>query len=210
MRLRNVENSWKKMLESKYIVENPIENKGKWANVFKNDHPIHIEIGMGKGQFLLTMAEKYPDINFIGIEKYSSVLLRATEKASEKNLNNLLFICMDAKEIREVFAHEISVIYLNFSDPWPKSRHAKRRLTSPLFLSLYDDIFKDEKHIIQKTDNIALFAYSLEELSKHGYVLERVSLDLANDHIINVLTEYEEKFHSLGYKICYVEAIKKE
>ena len=187
MRLRKVKNALEMLEKSPYYIQNPFENKGHWQNVFPNKQPIHLEIGMGKGQFLIEMAKKYPEINFIGIEKYDSVV---------------------AKEISNVFAKEITTIYLNFSDPWPKTRHAKRRLTSPDFLNVYDNIFVNKKEIIQKTDNPLLFTYSLEELSKHGYVLEKISLDLAKEKIANVKTEYEEKFTELGYPIYYVHAYK--
>ena len=208
MRLRKVKNALEMLEKSPYYIRNPFENKGHWQNVFPNKQPIHLEIGMGKGQFLIEMAKKYPEINFIGIEKYDSVLVRAIEKVQKEGIPNLFFLCVDAKEISNVFAKEITTIYLNFSDPWPKTRHAKRRLTSPDFLNVYDNIFVNKKEIIQKTDNPLLFTYSLEELSKHGYVLEKISLDLAKEKIANVKTEYEEKFTELGYPIYYVHAYK--
>lgn len=208
MRLRKVKNALEMLEKSPYYIQNPFENKGHWQNVFSNKQPIHLEIGMGKGQFLIEMAKKYPEINFIGIEKYDSVLVRAIEKVQKEEIPNLFFLCVDAKEISNVFAKEITTIYLNFSDPWPKTRHAKRRLTSPDFLNVYDNIFVNKKEIIQKTDNPLLFTYSLEELSKHGYVLEKISLDLAKEKIANVKTEYEEKFTELGYPIYYVHAYK--
>ena len=150
---------------SEYLVKNPEEYIGKWKEVFGNDNPIYIEIGMGKGKFIIENALKYPDINFIGIEKFDSVLARSLPKIPE-GVKNLMIIRMDALNIEKVFDKEIDRIYLNFSDPWPKKRHAKRRLTSDIFLSLYDKVFISEPHIIQKTDNIGLFAYSLESLSK--------------------------------------------
>lgn len=210
MRLRNVKNAHEDLKKSLYFIENPKGNKGKWQEVFLNENPIHLEIGMGKGQFLINMAKTYPQINFIGMEKFASVLIRAAKKIEEEKLSNIRFICEDAKNIEDFFEQEITTLYLNFSDPWPKTRHAKRRLTSPEFLKSYDNIFLKDNHIIQKTDNILLFAYSLEELSKAGYTLEKVSLDLANTDIFNIKTEYEEKFSSLGYKINYVEATKKK
>ena len=208
MRLRKVKNALEMLEKSPYYIQNPFENKGHWQNVFPNKQPIHLEIGMGKGQFLIEMAKKYPEINFIGIEKYDSVLVRAIEKVQKEEIPNLFFLCVDAKEISNVFVQEITTIYLNFSDPWPKTRHAKRRLTSPDFLNVYDNIFVNKKEIIQKTDNPLLFTYSLEELSKHGYVLEKISLDLAKEKIANVKTEYEEKFTELGCPIYYVHAYK--
>ena len=208
MRLRNVKNAMYIVDNSNYVIKNPEEYIGKYKEVFNNDNPINIEIGMGKGDFIIGMAEKYPDINFIGIEKYESVMVRAIEKLADKNIPNLKFIRMDAIEIDKVFNKEINTIYLNFSDPWPKKRHAKRRLTSSIFLSLYDKVFESIPHIIQKTDNIGLFAYSLESLSKYGYMLEKVSLDLASEDIDNVVTEYENKFMNMGVKINYLEAKK--
>ena len=208
MRLRNVKNAKVIVENSNYIINNPEEYIGKYKNIFNNNNPINIEIGMGKGDFIIGMAEKYPNINFIGIEKYESVMVRAIEKLANKKLDNLKLIRMDAIDIDKVFDKEINTIYLNFSDPWPKKRHAKRRLTSNIFLSLYDKVFKDIPHIIQKTDNIGLFAYSLESLSKYGYTLDNVSLDLASEDIDNVVTEYENKFMNLGVKINYLNAKK--
>ncbi len=210
MRLRNVKNAIEIVNNSAYIIKDEKENRGNYQAIFANDNPIHIEIGMGKGDFIIGMAEKYPDINFIGIEKYESVMVRAIQKLEDTNIPNLRLIRMDAAEIADVFDQEIDTIYLNFSDPWPKARHAKRRLTSPLFLSTYETIFKGNPHIIQKTDNIGLFGYSLSSLSQNGYTLEEVSLDLANTDIPNVCTEYEKKFMALGTKINYCNAVKYE
>jgi len=209
MRLRNVKNAKEKLLNSKYFIENPEMHKGNWESVFANSHEIHLEIGTGKGDFLIAMAKAHPEINFIGIEKYESVLVRAIEKVSLEDLPNIRFLCFDAKKLPTVFSPELSKIYLNFSDPWPKTRHAKRRLTHMDFLKIYEDLFRSEKVIVQKTDNIKLFAFSLEQLSQFGYILERVNLDLTNEEIFNIKTEYESKFESLGFKINYVEARKK-
>ena len=208
MRLRNVKNAANIVNNSEYVIINPEKYIGKYKELFNNNNPINIEIGMGKGDFIIGMAEKYPNINFIGIEKYESVMVRAIEKLENKTLNNLKLIRMDASYIDKVFNKEINTIYLNFSDPWPKKRHAKRRLTSEIFLKLYDEVFINSPHIIQKTDNIGLFAYSLESLSKYGYILENVSLDLANTDIDNVVTEYENKFMNMGVKINYLNAKK--
>ena len=209
MRLRNVKNAKEIVFNSDYVIKTPEKYIGKFNELFNNNNNnINIEIGMGKGDFIIGMAKLYPNINFIGIEKYESVMVRAIEKLSNENITNLKFIRMDAINIDEIFNNEINTIYLNFSDPWPKSRHYKRRLTSPIFLSLYDKVFKDVPHIIQKTDNIGLFAYSIESLSKYGYTLEKVSLDLDNEDIPNVETEYEKKFKSLGVKINYLNAKK--
>ena len=208
MRLRNVKNAHEILEQSDYVIKNPKELKGRFKTIFNNTNPIRLEIGMGKGQFIINMAKKYPNINFIGVEKYESVLVRAVQKIEEEQIDNLKFICIDAKELNEVFDHEIDTLHLNFSDPWPKNRHADRRLTSHIFLKIYDDIFIGDKKIIQKTDNIVLFASSLSSLSTYGYTLERVSLDLHNEDIDNVKTEYEEKFSDLGFKINYLEARK--
>ena len=208
MRLRNVKNAKNIVDNSKYVINTPEEYIGKYQSLFNNDNPINIEIGMGKGDFIIGMAKKYPNINFIGIEKYESVMVRAIEKLENIELPNLKLIRMDAIEIDKVFNKEITTIYLNFSDPWPKKRHAKRRLTSEIFLKLYDEIFISIPHIIQKTDNIGLFASSLVSLSKYGYTLEEVSLDLKNESIDNVVTEYENKFMNLGTNINYLNAKK--
>jgi tRNA (guanine-N7-)-methyltransferase len=209
MRLRNVKNAQEILNNSKYVIKNPKEFQKKFNELFANNNPIHLEIGMGKGQFIINMALKYPNINFIGVEKYQSVLVRAVQKLETIDIPNLKLICCDAKELNEIFDHEIETIYLNFSDPWPKKRHSNRRLTSHIFLKIYDNIFKDKKIIIQKTDNIILFASSISSLSTYGYTLEEVSLDLHNENIDNVKTEYEEKFSGQGYKINYLKAVKK-
>ena len=210
MRLRNVKNAREIVDNSSFVVHNPEEYKGKYnKEVFNNDNPIHLEIGMGKGNFIIDKAIKNPNINFIGVERYESVVCRALEKLEDKKLSNVKIICMDAKELDEVFDKEISTIYLNFSDPWPKKRHAKRRLTSHEFLPVYDLIFKEEKVIVQKTDNVGLFESSIVSLSTYGYTLEDISLDLASTGMENSLTEYEAKFMSQGIKINYLKARKK-
>lgn len=175
---------------------------------FNNDLPIHLEIGMGKGQFILNMALKYPNINFIGVEKYSSVASVAIKKIREYDLQNLKIIIADAKDLGDILKNKVSCIYLNFSDPWPKDRHAKRRLTSPNYLKYYDELFVKNNLIIQKTDNDNLFAYSLESLKDYGYKIEKVSYDLHSEEIENVKTEYEEKFSEKGIKIKYLRAVK--
>ena len=168
MRLRNVKNAREIVDNSPFVVHEPKEFKGKYNEVFGNNNPIELEIGMGKGNFIIDKAMKNPDINFIGVERYESVLCRALEKLEDKQLPNVKIICIDAIELDEVFDKEISTIYLNFSDPWPKKRHAKRRLTSHVFLPVYDLIFKDEKVIVQKTDNVGLFESSIVSLSTYG------------------------------------------
>ena len=208
MRLRNVRGASDIIDANTSVINDHLEYRGKFKKIFNNDNPIHIEIGMGKGDFIIVMAKKYPDINFIGIEKYDSVLVRAIEKVEEQ-LSNLRFIRMDATNIDEVFDREIETIYLNFSDPWPKARHEKRRLTSKNFLKKYDNIFKTEKNIIMKTDNRKLFEFSIIEFTNYNYKIESISLDLYNDDISdNVATEYEKKFHSLGFPI-YKIVVKK-
>lgn len=204
MRLRNIKGSRETISASDYTVNEPKEYKGKWNEVFGNDNPIHIEVGMGKGKFITTLASQNPDINYIGIEKYSSVLLRALEKMEELDITNICFIRMDAEEIEDVFAgEEVSKIYLNFSDPWPKDRHAKRRLTSRQFLGRYDKILKKDGVIEFKTDNRPLFDFSLEEVPEAGWKLVDHTFDLHNSDMAegNVMTEYEEKFSSMGNPI---------
>ena len=208
MRLRNNKNAKNIINNSNYVVLNPKEHISKWNKVFNNSNPIHIEIGMGKGDFIIGMALKYPDINFIGIEMYDSVLMHAVKKLDELNIPNLRLIRMDANEIDEVLKKEIDLIYLNFSDPWPKNRNAKRRLTHERLLSKYDKIFKKDKVIFMKTDNIKLFAFSIESLSEYGYTIKNITLDLHNEDIDNVETEYEKKFSSKGIKINRLEAYK--
>lgn len=175
---------------------------------FEKDLPLHIEIGMGKGNFILNMALNNPNINFIGIEKYSSVASVAIKKMMEYNLPNLKVIISDIMNLEELLKNKVDVIYLNFSDPWPKARHEKRRLTSENFLKLYDKFFKDKCVIIQKTDNDDLFDFSVEQIKNYGYTLEEISYDLHSTDIPNIKTEYEEKFSNKGIKIKYLKAIK--
>ena len=202
MRLKKVKGANEIIIKGLYYVEDPYINKGNWNKVFNNDNPIYIEIGIGNGKFIVENAIKYPNINFIGIEKYDSVLVRAIQNSNELELNNLKLVRMDAKRIEEVFDHEIDRIYLNFSDPWPKDRHYKRRLTSYVFLDKYEHIFKNNKYIIMKTDNIDLFNFSLESLTNHGYNIDFMSNDLHSlNDADNIMTEYEEKFSNKGIKI---------
>jgi len=175
---------------------------------FEKDLPLHIEIGMGKGNFILNMAINNPDINYIGIEKYSSVASVAIKKIMEYDLPNLKVIISDIVDLSDLLKNKVDVIYLNFSDPWPKARHEKRRLTSPNFLKLYDGLFRDKCVIIQKTDNDDLFDYSVESIRNYGYVIENISYDLHSTKIPNIKTEYEEKFSNKGVKIKYLKAIK--
>ena len=206
MRLRNIAGSREVIADSKFTVKDPESKKGLWRKeVFGNNNPIHLEIGMGKGRFLMDLAELNPNVNFIGIEKYSSVLLRAIQKQEQRQLPNVIFIRMDAENITEIFApSEIDKIYLNFSDPWPKDRHAKRRLPSREFLSRYDKILKPEGTVEFKTDNKDLFEFALEEVEPAGWTLDAVTYDLHNDAVMNegnVMTEYEERFSSQGNPI---------
>lgn len=212
MRLRNVKNAQEILDNSPYVLsyKQAKEYRGQFNELcFCNFNPICLEIGMGKGQFIIEMAKKYPDINFIGIEMYESVMCRAVQKLEEEKLDNLKLICVSAETLNDIFISEIDTIYLNFSDPWPKNRHAKRRLTSSVFLEIYDSLFKGDKQIIQKTDNELLFASSIVSLSEYGYTLKEVYLDLHATELDNCMTEYEEKFSSKGVKIKYLKAVKK-
>lgn len=177
-------------------------------NCFNNDNPICLEIGMGKGQFILNMALNNPDKNFIGVEKYSSVASVAIKKINEYKPNNLKILVGDIANLEDSLKGKIDTIYLNFSDPWPKDRHAKRRLTSLEHLKLYDSLFKKDKHIIQKTDNDDLFQFSLEQYKEYGYKVNKISYDLHSENIENIKTEYEEKFSNMGIKIKYVDVTK--
>lgn len=205
MRLRNITGSREMIAESRFVVHEPQEYKGRWRELFGNDHPLRIEIGMGKGRFIMDLARMHPEINYVGIEKYSSVLLRGIQKMETDPLPNLYFIRMEAEEIADVFGREeVDRIYLNFSDPWPKDRHAKRRLPSREFLKRYDEILVRDGVIEFKTDNKDLFRFALEELEPAGWRLLQMTEDLHHDEkmlVGNVMTEYEEKFSALGNPI---------
>lgn len=201
MRLRHVKNAFEDLAnDTKYFVLNPKDYHGKWAlEVFKNNNPIHIEIGCGKGQFMMGLAKHFPDINFIAIEKYDSVLVRCLEKVSQDDIPNLKLVLLDALMLKEVFDKgEVEEIYLNFSDPWPKTRHAKRRLTSYIYLDIYRNILASDGAIIQKTDNRSLFESSLESLSQNDWYLTNISLDLHKTELFNITTEYEDKWSPKG------------
>ncbi|MEG1892430.1 MAG: tRNA (guanosine(46)-N7)-methyltransferase TrmB [Bacilli bacterium] len=200
MRLRNLKNREEIIANCNYFYSE--------ENNFSNNNPINIEIGMGKGKFILEMALKHPNINFIGVEKFSNVAAVAIKKIGENAPDNLRIIVSDALFLNELLEHKVSVIYLNFSDPWPKARHYKRRLTSSDYLSVYSKLFKDKNIIIQKTDNDALFSFSKESLTEYGYKITEISYDLHKENIDNVLTEYEEKFSKSGIKIKYLKAEK--
>lgn len=211
MRLRNIPGAKDAVLESPFTIQEPESHRGKWGEVFLKQQPLHIEVGMGKGRFLMDMARFHPEINYIGIEMYDSVLLRALQKREElaeagESLPNLYFMRMDARTLPEVFAPgEVDRIYLNFSDPWPKAHHAKRRLTSREFLARYKQILAEGGVVEFKTDNRDLFTFSLEEVDESGWKLLAHTFDLHHDRELcagNVMTEYEEKFSSMGNPIC--------
>lgn len=206
MRLKNVRGAKEIIENSKYVIKNPVDYKGKFQNLFENNNKIQIEIGMGKGDFIIGKALQNPNINYIGIEKFDSVIVRAIQKLDELDLPNLKLIRMDALEIDNIFEKEVDILYLNFSDPWPKNRHEHRRLTSKIFLDKYNNIFKENPCIIQKTDNRKLFEYSLISYVENGYKIDEISLDLYNDDVKdNIATEYEKRFVSLGQKIYMVK-----
>ncbi|MBQ6841142.1 MAG: tRNA (guanosine(46)-N7)-methyltransferase TrmB [Bacilli bacterium] len=191
-----------------YVVNEPTKYKNKWNDLFGNKNPICLELGMGRGDFIINMARTYPNINFIGLELYASQMVMAVDRLVNQKLPNLKLINADAKDIINFFGKEIDTIYLTFSEPWPKKIDEKKRFTHVGYLKLYDRIFKKDKHIILKTDNKGLFAYSLESLSQYWYSFDRVSLDLHNDEnpIKNIMTDWEQKCHKDGKPICYVDA----
>lgn len=204
MRLKHIKDAEIIIRKSPYLIDNPESYKGNWNRLFNNDNNIEIEIGTGKGKFIIQKAIENPNINFIGIEKYDSPLVSAVKKLEELEIKNLKLICYDAITIENVFDKEISKIYLNFSDPWPKKRHAKRRLSSHVFLEKYDYIFKDEKRIEMKTDNDDLYEYSLLSFDEYGYKIEKTD----TNYFDTCTTEYEDKFRSLGKNINYVSVVK--
>ena len=209
MRLRNIKGAQDIIAKSKYLVQEPSNYKESFNKLFNNTNPIEIEIGMGKGDFIIEKARQNPNINFIGIEKYASVLVYAMKKLENIDLPNLKILNIDASTINETFSNEVDKVYLNFSDPWPKKKHSNRRLTSYIFLNKYKEIFKDNCYIEMKTDNQNLFEYSLVSLSENGYILKYVTFDLYNDDLEgNVPTEYEKKFVSKGMCIHKLIAIQ--
>lgn len=215
MRLRNIPGADEIVSNSAYCIQEPTACKGRWKEVLGNDHPIHIEVGMGKGRFIMDLAALHPDINYIGIERYTSVLLRAVQKMQENPLPNVHFLCIDAATLPDIFAQgEVARIYLNFSDPWPKDRHARRRLTSREFLARYDAFLAEDGRIEFKTDNQDLFTFSLEEAeASEKWKIDASTRDLHHDAILNegnVMTEYEEKFSSKGNPICKMMISRKE
>jgi len=209
MRLKHVKGAREKIAASKYIIHEPETYKGKYQQLFNNDNPIYIEIGTGKGNFIVENAKRYPQINFIGIEKFDSAMVKAVEKAENENLSNLKLIRMDATIIENVFDHEIDLIYLNFSDPWPKKRHAFRRLTSPIFLNRYKSLFKKNMLIEMKTDNRHLFEYSIISFLEEQFKIEEICLNLYEEDLTNnIPTEYEIKFSSKGFPIYKIRVSK--
>lgn len=209
MRLRNVKGAKEKIENSKYVILDYENYKGKFNELFQNNNLLYIEIGTGKGKFIRKMALENPNINFIGIEKFDSVLVRALEKVEQEDIPNLKFLRMDATNIDEIFSHEIDKIFLNFSDPWPKARHENRRLTSINFLKKYDNIFKSTKEIEMKTDNRHLFEFSVKSLTDYDYKIQLLCLDLYSEDVsLNISTEYEDKFHNKGLPI-YKIVVKK-
>ncbi len=217
MRLRHITGSEEFVANSKYVTHDPEKNRGKWREYFGNDNPVRIEIGMGKGQFIESMAAKNPDINYIGIERYDTVILKAIKKRElleqqGSDLSNLTFISIDARLLADVFAPgEVDRIYLSFSDPWPKDRQANRRLTSPVFMKIYKEFLKPDGQLEFKTDNMGLFDYSLESIPESGWKLSQVTRDLHNDSSMNegnIMTEYEEKFSAKGNPIYKLIAVQ--
>ena len=204
MRLKHIKGSEDIVQNSEVVINNPKDYVGKWKAMFGNNNKIYIEIGMGKGSFLIENARRNPNINYLGIEKYPSVLLNAIKTIEEEKLNNIRIICMDANDIDKVFHKEISKLFLNFSDPWPKKRHAKRRLTSSVFLKKYNSIFKGVKVIEQKTDNDNLFKYSTKEYIKNGYLI----IKYRRNYFAKIRTEYENKFINKGKNINYIKVVK--
>ena len=209
MRYIKVDNANKIINNSSYLISNPTEYKNKWRDLFGNNKPICLELGTGRGNFIINMAKEYPNINFIGLEICDSQLVEAVQKLEHLKLNNLKLINADARDIDNIFGKEIDTIYLTFSEPWPKKQDEKKRFTHISYLKLYDKIFKKEKHLILKTDNKVLFAYSLESLSQYWYTFKRVSLDLHHDenNIKNIMTDFEKKYYEEKRPIYYVEAI---
>lgn len=209
MRYNVIKDAGNKISRSPYLIANPRKCKNEWSNVFGNKNPIYLELGMGRGDFIIEMAKEYPDINFIGLEINDSQMVMATENLRKYNLKNIRLINIDAAFLSEIFGKEIDTIYITFPDPWPKKIDEKKRFTHENYLKLYDRIFKnDKKHIILKTDNKGYFAYSLESLSKYWYVFKKVSLDLHHDEnpIKNIMTNFEKQYFKENRPIYYLDA----
>ena len=210
MRLRNVKKAGDILEDGKYYLSNYKDFRGRFKDYFGNDNPIYLEIGTGKGDFIIESSMRNKDINYIGMEKYDSVIVRAIQKSNEVDVNNLAFIRANAIYLEDIFDREIDTILLNFSDPWPKDRHSDRRLTSRKFLEGYDKIFRGAKRIIMKTDNVDLFDFSLESLRDYGYTIVYENRNLGEDEDGNVMTEYEKRFRKLGEKINKLVAYKED
>lgn len=209
MRLRNIPGAESALREYPTFVDNPVSYNGRWKDRFGNDNPIHIEIGCGKGRFINTLAERHPDVNFIAVELKAEVVLRAVQRTEYREIPNLAFVQFDASKLTELFAdHEVSRLYLNFSDPWPKTRHAKRRLTYASFLQTYRQVLKEDGEIHLKTDNEPLFEFSLNQFAGERFQMRNITFDLHQSKLAadNVMTEYEERFSSRGQRIYRVEA----
>ena len=209
MRLRNIPGAEEALRDFPTFVDNPASYKGRWRERFGNDHPLHVEIGCGKGKFITTMAERHPEINFLAVELQAEVILRALQRTEGREIHNLVFVQHNAAMLTDLFAPgEVSLIYLNFSDPWPKKRHAKRRLTYPSFLAIYRQVLKPDGEIHMKTDNEKLFEFSLNQFAAEGFQLRNITFDLHNSPFAadNVMTEYEERFTAKGQRIYRLEA----
>ena len=209
MKYKSFKDADKIINRSEYLINNPETNKHNWYKFFGNTNPIHLELGMGRGEFIINMAKMYPKINFVGLEISEDQLVKAVQKLNNQNLPNLALICADARDLDKMFGKEINTIYLTFSEPWPKAHDEKKRFTHESYLRLYDKIFKKDKHIIMKTDNKGLFQYSLGSLSQYWYVFDRVSLDLHNDENPiknNVMTDWEKKCVQDKKAIYYLDA----
>ena len=208
MQYKVIKNADKIVKGSSYLIKEPFNYQKKWNDLFGNNNPIHLELGMGRGDFIIDMAKSYPNINFIGLEIVDSQMVMAVNKLINLKLPNLKLINIDAKEIGNIFLKEIDTIYLTFCDPWPKKQDEKRRFTHENYLRIYDKVFKKNKHIILKTDNKGFFAYSLESLSKYWYTFNKVSLDLHHDerNIENIMPNYEKQYQKEGRPIYYLDA----
>ena len=209
MKYKSFKDADKIINRSEYLINNPETNKHNWYKFFGNTNPIHLEFGMGRGDFIINMAKMYPKVNFVGLEISEDQLVKAVQKLNNQNLPNLALICADARDLDKIFGKEINTIYLTFSEPWPKAHDEKKRFTHESYLRLYDKIFRKDKHIIMKTDNKGLFQYSLQSLSQYWYVFDRVSLDLHNDENPiknNIMTDWEKKCVQDRKPIYYVDA----
>ena len=208
MEYNKIKNAEEIIKRSPYLVNDPFKYRNKWHDLFQNQNKIYLELGTGRGEMIINMAKKYPNINFIGLELYPSQLVMACERLQKEKLNNIKLINEDARNIDKIFGKEIDTIYLTFSEPWPKKRDERNRFTHESYLKLYDKIFKKDKHIILKTDNKGLFAYSLESLSQYWYQFDRISLDLHHDEdpIPNIMTDFETQYFKENRPIYYLDA----